>query len=74
MAPARRVARAAAALLLLAVAAAGVEVARPRPHAQKPREHRKKKSGGDPGFDLFIFVRSYSPTFCKQEACTARPM
>lgn len=28
----------------------------------------------DPGFDLFVFVRSYSPTFCRESACTIKPM
>ncbi|PSC67843.1 ribonuclease T2 [Micractinium conductrix] len=28
----------------------------------------------DPGFDLFVFVRSYSPTFCLQEECNVRPI
>lgn len=28
----------------------------------------------DPGFDLFILVRSYSPTFCLAEECTRRPV
>ena len=28
----------------------------------------------DPGFDLFLFVRSYSPTFCKETSCSIKPM
>jgi hypothetical protein len=25
-------------------------------------------------FDLFVFVRSYSPTFCRETSCSIRPM
>lgn len=25
-------------------------------------------------FELYILVRSFSPTLCKQEACTTRPV
>ncbi|KAL4440325.1 hypothetical protein ABPG75_003326 [Micractinium tetrahymenae] len=32
------------------------------------------KKPANPGFDLFIFVRSYSPTFCLAEECTRRPV
>ena len=68
-----------AVLLLLLAAAAALE---PASSVQLPaaslgkRGRRGKDQGpdGDPGFDLFLFVRSYSPTFCRQERCTVRPM
>lgn len=25
-------------------------------------------------FDLYLLVRSFSPTFCKQEPCTIQPL
>ncbi len=28
----------------------------------------------DVGFDLFVLVRSYSPTFCQEESCTINPV
>ena len=65
-------------LLLLAAAAAAVEPAsgvQPAAALGKRGRHGKDKGpDGDPGFDLFLFVRSYSPTFCRQERCTVRPM
>lgn len=27
-----------------------------------------------PGFDLFVLVRSYSPTFCQETPCTINPV
>lgn len=68
-----------AALLLLAVAAVAAAVAvdteLPLEAPLQKRHHKDHPgAGGDPGFDLFVFVRSYSPTFCKETACSIRPM
>ena len=68
-------------LLLLAAAAAAAAVepghgGQPAAAALGKRGRRGKDKGpdGDPGFDLFLLVRSYSPTLCRQERCTVRPM
>lgn len=74
--PARR---AALLLLLLAAAASALEPASSVQQQAAVSKHGRRgkdkgKPDGDPGFDLFLFVRSYSPTFCRQERCTVRPM
>ncbi|PRW39224.1 ribonuclease 2-like [Chlorella sorokiniana] len=66
-------------LLLLAAAAAALEhgggVQLPAASlGKRGRRGKDKGPDGDPGFDLFLFVRSYSPTFCRQERCTIRPI
>lgn len=67
-------------LALLAVAAAcGVAAAAAERESsqldkKQPPSQEKKRPAGDPGFDLFLLVRSYSPTFCTQVHCTIRPM
>lgn len=65
------------ALVLLALAeassAAAAAASAGTPQLER-RRHKKPAAGGDPGFDLFVFVRSYSPTFCKETSCSIHPM
>ena len=71
-----------AALLLAAAAALALALAAPAAAAQEPTAAaaaaalgKRKWPADSPGFDLFLFVRSYSPTFCMEAHCgTRRPM
>lgn len=69
-------ARGAAPLLVLLAAVAAALPAEPaaQPQLEQQAVQKRGRKAPDPSFDLFIFVRSYSPTFCTQEHCSIRPM